>query len=136
MQAAIGCAQLEQIDGYIAAKRRIAAAYAQQLADLPGVTVMPIAPWAESVYWLYTVLIEGGSRHLLGELQARNIQSRPLWQPLHQSPAHSQSRCGALPVAESLHRRGLSLPCSVGLSTQEVHYVAAQIAQVLHAEIA
>lgn len=131
VQAAIGCAQLEQIEHFIAAKRHIAEAYQAALTSAPGILPMPEAEWAESVYWLYTILLEPhlaeDSRGLLHFLGRRNIQTRPLWQPLHLSPAHRASYRERLPVAEDIQRRALSLPCSVNITTEELHFVAANI---------
>jgi dTDP-4-amino-4,6-dideoxygalactose transaminase len=57
---------------------------------------MQQAPWAKSTYWLYTTLvgdgIKGGSRGIMQRLRARGIDARPLWQPLHFSPAHLGSQ--------------------------------------------
>lgn len=119
--AAIGCAQMEQLDEYIAAKRRIAARYVEALADVPGIASMREAPWASSVFWMFTVLIDPERygmhwRELLGKLGERKIQTRPLWQPLHQSKAHAGAQTTGCETAEWLHSRALSLPCSVGLT--------------------
>jgi perosamine synthetase len=124
VQAAMGCAQLEQLDDYIAAKRRLAARYAAALEGVAGVTPMPEAGWAFSTYWLYTALVDphgygADSRQLLRALQERQIQARPLWQPLHRSPAHRGAQACGGGVAEDLYRRALSLPCSVGLGDAE-----------------
>ncbi len=121
IQAAIGCAQMEQLDAYVAAKREIAARYSSAFRDVPGIVPMRQASWAQSTYWMYTVLIKEdkfgiNSRDLLKALAAQKIQCRPLWQPIHQSPAHALSRAGELPVSEQLSKEALSLPCSVGLS--------------------
>jgi perosamine synthetase len=119
--AAIGCAQLEQLDACVSAKRRIAATYNHAFAGLPGLTPLREAPWAASTFWLYTVLIDEtafgmDSRSLLDRLNDSGIQSRPLWQPLHMSPAHAGCQAGDCRVAERLWERALSLPCSVGLT--------------------
>jgi perosamine synthetase len=124
VQAAIGCAQVELLDEYIAAKRRIAARYAEALADVPGITPMRQAPWADSVFWMYTVRVDAvrygcDSRALLARLAAANIQSRPLWQPMHRSPAHRGSQPWRCEVADALYRDCLSLPCSVGLTNEQ-----------------
>ncbi len=123
VQAAIGCAQLELLDEYIIRKQRIAQRYADALAGLPGVTVMPQAPWAGSTFWLYTILIEEavagvGSRPLLAALDTAGIQARPLWQPIHRSPAH-QGDHEPCPVAERLNAQAVSLPSSVGLTSEQ-----------------
>jgi perosamine synthetase len=120
--AALGVAQMEQLHDKIAAKQAIAARYAAELASVPGITHMPEAPWASAVFWLYTVLVDEhrfgcDSRALMRLLAERGIQTRPLWQPIHQSPAYRDEAPVRLPVAERLHREALSLPCSVSLSS-------------------
>jgi perosamine synthetase len=130
--AAVGCAQMEQLPAYIAAKRRIAARYTEKLQNLPGIVPMRSARWAESTFWMYTIFVEEdnfgmGSRRLLRTLDSQNIQSRPLWQPIHQSPAHASIDKIIMPVAEQLAQRGLSIPCSVGLSEAEQDTVIAAI---------
>jgi perosamine synthetase len=128
VQAAIGCAQLERIDAHIAAKRSIAGHYASTLADVPGITLMPQADWARSAYWLYTVLIDpelyGMDRvALMRKMAEQGVQSRPLWQPLHLSPAHKDAERRPCPVAERLQAQALSLPCSVGLTEADQNFV-------------
>lgn len=132
LQAAIGCAQMEQLDAYIAAKREIADRYSSALRDVHGIVPMQQAPWAKSIFWMYTVLVKEqafgiSSRSLLQTLAADKIQCRPLWQPIHQSPAHSVSRVVDLPIAERLSNEALSLPCSVGLSRAAQARVIAQL---------
>ncbi len=133
IQAAMGCAQLEQLPDYIEAKRRIAARYAEVLADIPGLTLMRQAEWAYSIFWMYTVLVDEttfgmAARALLRHLADHNIQTRLLWQPLHLSAAHTSAahtNVGGMtcPVAEGLNRDALSLPCSVGLTSCAQDYV-------------
>ena len=124
IQAALGCAQMENLDECIAAKRRIARAYAEAFATLPGITCMSVAPWASSIFWLYTVLLEQkvygiNSRVLMRQFEASGIQARPLWQPLHLSPAHPQGQPHSCPAAERLANNAISLPSSVGLRAEE-----------------
>lgn len=131
IQAALGCAQMEQLDEYIAIKRRIARTYQEAFADVPGITPMPEAPWATSIFWMYTVLVDEaeygmGSRALRRRLEDAGIQSRPLWQPIHLSPAHA-GHAYVCPLAEDLYRRALSLPCSVGLTEAQQAKVIEQV---------
>lgn len=130
IQAAMGVAQMEQIDDYIVAKRRIAVAYGEGLEGIPGLEPMHQAPWAESVFWLFTVMVNepefgSSSRALLKELDEAGIQTRPLWQPMHLSPAHAGLNPNDCPVANQLYREGLSLPCSVGLGESQHRVVDA-----------
>ena len=124
LQAALGCAQMEQLDSHITAKLRIAQTYVEAFSDLPGITPMMEAPWASAVFWLYTLLVDEercgiGSRDLMHQLATRGIESRPLWQPLHLSLAHSDAyRCDCT-VAERIAREALSIPTSVGLTVED-----------------
>jgi perosamine synthetase len=138
MQAAMGCAQMEQLDDYVAAKRRIANAYALGFAGIPGLQMMTEAPWAYSTFWMSTMLVAEGefgmtSRALLQRLAGHRVQTRPLWQPMHLSRAHKASMQSECKVSEYLNISGLSLPCSVGISHEEQGRVIRTI-QAIHAE--
>jgi perosamine synthetase len=134
--AAVGCAQMEQLDNYVGKKRKIASRYCEALRHLTGVIPMKNAPWAESTFWMYTILIDEGefranSRQLMSALGSLKIQCRPLWQPIHKSPAHASSYVVELPVAETLARQALSLPCSVGLSESDQDTVIAALLELV-----
>jgi perosamine synthetase len=134
--AAMGCAQMEQLDSFIEAKRKIAGQYLKALSTLPGVKCPEEAEWAYSTYWMYTLLIderEAGidSRGLLRALASQKIQCRPLWQPMHQSPAHDSFGSPPCPNADVIHRKALSLPCSVGLTSASQERVIETIASLL-----
>lgn len=124
IQAAVGCAQMEQLPEYLAAKRRIAATYNEAFASVPGITGFPQAPYAASARWMYTLLIDETitgihSRELLHLLEKERIQTRPLWQPLHLSKAFPGAQILGGQVAEKLNQQALSLPCSVNLSSDQ-----------------
>ena len=132
IQAAMGCAQVELLDSYLEAKLDIAARYRRGLEAVPGIILMPQAPWAASAWWLYTILVDEGrygsdSRGLLRRLGDDLIQARPLWQPAHLSPAHAGSQALGGEVAARLNRDGLSLPCSVGLKEADQDRVIAAV---------
>ena len=133
LQAALGVAQLEVLDHHVAAKRRIASAYRERLAALPGVSFQQEAPWARSIFWMTTVAIDGAkagvdSRSLIHRLMSRGIECRPLWQPLHLSGAHRGAFAAPCDVAESIAARAVSLPSSVGLTPSEQDDVVSEIA--------
>lgn len=124
IQAAMACAQMEQLGDFIAAKRHIASVYTEAFHGVPGITSMREAPWAFSIFWLYTVLVDGAafgmdSRTLAARLAEAGIQTRPLWQPLHLSPAHAHARPAGCPVAKDIWLRALSLPSSVSLKPED-----------------
>jgi perosamine synthetase len=134
VQAALGVAQMEQLGEYIDSKRRIAATYDQGFLHVPGIAPLREPEGAFSTFWMYTVRVNASrfglsSRELLHRLEERGIQTRPLWQPIHQSVPHRGEPPADCPIAEALHREALSLPCSVGLSPQDqeavIHTIAA-----------
>jgi perosamine synthetase len=123
LHAALGLAQIEQLPGFLEAKRETAAAYAAMLAGVDGVTMAGEAPWARSAWWMPSLLLDERRgpdvRALLRDLNAEGIQARPLWRPLHLQPAFANAQCHAIEVAPRLYARGLSLPCSVGITPEE-----------------
>ena len=135
IQAALGVAQLEQLDGFVEAKRATAAHYAEALARLPGVTVFTEAPWARSTYWMTSALLDGPRptdvRALLRGLMGAGVGARPLWRPLHQQPVFKAAQAYKVEVATRLYERGLSLPCSVGITAEERAAVVAALADGL-----
>jgi perosamine synthetase len=134
--AAIGCGQMEQLDTFVQAKRRIARRYEEAFSDVPGIRLPHEAEGAFSTYWMYTILVdenEAGisSRDLLRELNTQKIQARPLWQPIHRSPSHRQDVSFSCPIADGLHERALSLPCSVGLNADAQDCVITAVKSVI-----
>ena len=132
LQAAMGCAQLEQLDGFLAAKRRIAARYAAGLAGLPGLSLMPEANWARNAFWLYSIRLDSNAasctaRELRQRLRERGIDTRSFWQPMHLSPAHAGAQTLGGDVAETLFDEVLSLPCSTDLGEAQQDAVIAAI---------
>jgi perosamine synthetase len=122
--AAIGVAQLEKLPDYVEAKRRVASRYAEVFRDVPGLTPLIEAPGVRSTFWMSVVRVDPksfgcDSRTLLKTLEARRIQTRPLWQPIHLSRAHAGAKAVGGAVAEDLNRECLTLPCSVGLTEEQ-----------------
>jgi perosamine synthetase len=141
LQAALGCAQMEKLEEFISRKRIIAGNYHAHLADLAGIRLPAEAPWARSTYWLYTILISnsrtyGTSRKILHTLREWGIQCRPLWQPLHRSPAYSQLPPRACPVADRLYSQALSLPSSVSLTCEQQNIVIRELKTCLQQVLA
>lgn len=129
MQAALGVAQLERLDEFLAKKREIAAVYRAGLQDVPGVTLQEEAEWATSSWWMTTLRIEPnggvGRDELAARLRADGVDSRPAFVPLHLLPHLRQD--GALPVAEAVGSEGLSLPSSTSLTASELEWVIGSV---------
>lgn len=131
LQAAVGCAQMNQLDDHVEAKRAVGDRYAKALDPVDGIEPMPEAPWARSTRWMYTIRVDpdayGETRaQLQARLREQGIQVRPLWQPMHESPAH-EALGGPWPTAGRLREECLSLPCSVGLDEDDQARVLAAL---------
>jgi perosamine synthetase len=125
IQAAMGVAQMEQVEDFIAKKRSIARAYEEALGPLEVLTLMPRQPDTDPVYWLYTILLPAGTtlaerQITVQELNQAGFGSRPLWHPLHRLPPYLGCPAYQIEHSEDLYLRGISLPCSVGLTATEL----------------
>lgn len=131
--AALGVAQLEQLPAFLARKRQIVQTYSQALRGLP-VSGPPQVDGASPSFWLVSVLLEDGAPDrevVLDRLAAEGVQARALWPPLHQQqPYRDAPRLGGS-VADDLYGRGLSLPCSVGLTEEQQSRVVDALHQAL-----
>ncbi len=136
LQAAVGLAQAEQLDKFVAARRRNAADYSSRLHDIPGITTPPEAEWAKNVYWMYGILVDQAAygmnrdqlRHALAE---HGVETRTFFIPMHCQPIYWEMFKGQrYPVAEALCRDGFYLPSASSLSLEEIEYVAGVIRQV------
>ena len=139
LQAALGCAQIEHLSDYIDTKRNIAASYAEAFKEIPAITPLHEAPWAFSTFWLSTLLLDetrcgADSRTLMRSLGELGIQTRPLWQPGHLSPAHAGNTADVCPIAERLHQQALSIPCSVHLGDDQHQVIHALMSLTGHCE--
>lgn len=117
LAAALGNAQLARLGDFVAAKRRIAAAYDAAFADVP-VVLPPRVEGMDSTYWLYSILTadEAERDALLAFMAERAIGARSLWRPLHMQPAYPDAvRIGG-DVGRQLFERGVSLPSSTHLA--------------------
>lgn len=131
VQAAIGLAQLEQIEGFILRKREIAAIYRDNL-DPELFTLAKVQPGSEHTYWLNSVLLpeQVDRDEVIRQLRARDIDARPVFYPLHEMPPFRQGD-RRFPVTVDLSYRGISLPSGVPLTNEEVAYVAESMQDIV-----
>jgi pyridoxal phosphate-dependent aminotransferase EpsN len=129
--AGIALGQLEVLETRVAQRRAVFERYAEAFKDLPGFTPMPEAPWGRCNRWLSCFLLDANSRHtaatLAKKLTELNVDSRPVWKPLHTQPFFQQYETVGGAVAEDLNRRGICLPSSSNLLPEEQDYVVAAI---------
>lgn len=123
LNAAVGCAQLEQLPRFVELKRTLAARYQEVLAGLPGVAVMREPAGSRSNYWLNAVLLDataaGARDALLEASHAAGLMTRPVWSLMHRQPMFAKCPRADLSVAEDLERRIVNLPSSAFLATAE-----------------
>ncbi|OGO03618.1 MAG: aminotransferase DegT [Chloroflexi bacterium RBG_13_53_26] len=137
IQAAIGLAQLENIDVFVDLRRKNAFSYNAALGHLPGITLPPEKEWARSVYWMYSILIGDdfgvGRNELMQRLKEKGIDTRPFFIPMHMQPAFLTMglfKEESYPIAEDLSRRGLYLPSGSGLRDEDLNYVCRSIREI------
>jgi perosamine synthetase len=119
MNAALGCAQLEQLPDMLESKRQLAARWREAFAGLGGVRFIDEPPWGKSNFWLNALSLDppyaARRPQLLAALNEAGYYCRPFWTPLHHLPMYRDQPMAALPVTEDLAARGLNLPSSAGL---------------------
>lgn len=148
LQAALGVAQLEQIDALIGHKRRVMAGYRAALARFTGAEAPPQQrimlnqerPGYENVYWMASAVLSDDipldRTEVCARLRALGIDTRPFFVPMSALPHLASYRTvGArgdrCEVSERLSRRGLNLPSGCGLTDAEVQRAAAALGEVL-----
>ena len=130
--AGIGRGQLQVLESRVQQRRAIAFRYRDAFSGVDGITPMPQAPHRLHTNWLSCFLIDaerfGCSRdHLMRALDAANIESRPLWKPMHLQPLYARCRRYGGEVSEDLFQRGICLPSSSSLTRASQLYVVNQV---------
>jgi perosamine synthetase len=131
IQAAVGVAQLEQLAEHVRRKREIAARYTARLDGIAGVTLPGEAAWARSSFWLYSILVASParrtSRELIADLDAAEIEARPVWAPLHEQGPYLGARTFGLEHTARIYAAAVCLPSSVDLTEADQDRVVAAI---------
>jgi pyridoxal phosphate-dependent aminotransferase EpsN len=130
--AAVGRGQLRVLDQRVARRRAINALYRRLLGDVPGIAFMPEADYGHPNGWLTVVTFDrdafGADREAVRRrLEQREIESRPVWKPMHLQPVFAGARAIGGAVATDLFERGLCLPSGSSMSDEDVVRVAAEI---------
>ena len=126
--AAIGRGQLRVLDDRVSRKREIFGYYSHALKDVPGVEFMPEPEWSRSTRWLSVILIDprefGADRENVRlALEKENIESRPVWKPMHLQPVFQEARIYNNGVSEALFEKGLCLPSGTAMSDEDLERV-------------
>ncbi len=126
--AAIGLGQLERLDAKVERKRAIGDGYRARLAGLP-VRFLEDAPWCRGNRWLTVARLGAGvtPESLRLALEAEDIESRPVWKPMHLQPVFRGAKCYGGAVSEALFADGICLPSGAGLADADLDRVAAAV---------
>jgi perosamine synthetase len=141
LQAALGVAQLEQLDGFVKIKRTMGARYTALLQDVDTLQ-LPLmqTEYANNIFWVYGLVLKSSipfdAREIMQRLAALGVGTRPFFCPLHLQPV--LLRLGLFsnekfPVAESLYSRGFYLPSGMALSNEQTERVARELKNCLSA---
>ena len=132
IQAAIGCAQLEQLDYFVKKRAEIFQMYRDLFDGCEHVKEQHVRTGNVSANWLYTICLQGefaGKRDLLmSYLKIKGIDSRPIFYPMNEMPAfESYIDSGKFPVSRAISYSGLSFPSSLSITKDEMNYVVGSV---------
>lgn len=126
LQAAVGCAQMEQLDTFVAAKRRIAEDYNRALSDIAGVSVFPAPQWGEGACWFGGVVIASPLPtvdEIIAQLRTAGIAARAFWKPMHLQAPYKKASKTEMTLTDAIWRTVLTLPCSTSLTIDDQAHV-------------
>jgi perosamine synthetase len=139
LQAALGVAQLERLDEFVARKRRMGKRYTELFADIPGLELpVPRTDYAENIYWVYGLVLKDevpfDAPEAMRLLAEKNIGTRPFFWPMHEQPVFHKMglfKEESHPVSERIARRGFYVPSGMALTDEQMERVAAVLREVM-----
>ena len=126
LQAALGIAQMEELDGFRQIKKRNYDIYREV-----GLELLPFREGVEPNYWFYSLMTGGKVEEVMAALKERGIDSRPIWQLMHRLKPYAGCRAYQIERAVYYHSNVLNIPCSTNLSEEDVRYVAGVVREIL-----
>lgn len=132
IQAAVGCAQMERLGEFVNRKREIRRFYASVFADLKKTGISFFPETAGSSCWFSGIVLPEGRtledvRAFCNELKQKEIESRVFWKPVHFQKPYKDMPCSEVGIAENLWNRIVTLPCSTGITEEELEYVGKNV---------
>ncbi|MDA9016929.1 aminotransferase class I/II-fold pyridoxal phosphate-dependent enzyme [Actinomycetota bacterium] len=134
--AALGRSQLERIDQTVTRHRELRELYREGLAQFEGVMIQDDPPWGRSNAWLSVVNFDldrypDAPTRVRLSLEERNIESRPIWKPMHQQPVFRSARTFLSGKADRVYSSGLCLPSGPGITDLDVEEACSVILRTL-----
>ncbi len=138
LQAALGVAQLERLDEFVARKRHIGQRYTELLSDIPGLQLpLPRTDYADNIYWVYGLVLKDevpfDAEEAMRRLAQYKIGTRPFFWPMHEQPVFRKMGLFdgvSYPVAEKIARRGFYIPSGMALTDEQICRVAQVVVEV------
>ncbi|NJM72938.1 MAG: DegT/DnrJ/EryC1/StrS family aminotransferase [Scytonema sp. RU_4_4] len=139
LQAAIGVAQLERLDEFVARKRRMGQIYTELLADILDVQLpLPLTKYATNIYWVYGLVLKDNvpfeAQEAMQRLALQKIATRPFFWCMHEQPVFKKMGLfeeESCPVAEKIARRGFYIPSGLALTDEQMTWVALAVKKIL-----
>ena len=139
LQAALGLAQVEQLDDVVSRKRAIGAAYEERLGDLDCFDRAPRSTnYADNIYWVFGLVVRPAAKktraEIVSALSSRKIGTRPFFWPMHRQPVFEKMGLFAgehHPVSEHIGANGFYLPSGLGLSDADIDEVASAVREIV-----
>jgi perosamine synthetase len=130
VQAAIGVAQLENLEKYLGIKKRNYFHYKQDIDRIPGIHLAETPNYAENNLWMYALQIDKAiygidREQLMSLFDKKKIQTRPVWHLNHRQKPYRDCYKYRIEKADFLHEVTLNIPCSTGLKSEEIERVIA-----------
>jgi perosamine synthetase len=137
--AAIGLGQLERVEWHVARRRENAASYRTRLVQDTRLEFSPESAWAESSFWMSSVLIRNASRtqrdEIMTRLAGRGVETRPFFYPMHILPPYRDAAQDVFPVADDLSARGMNLPSGAALTDSDIERVCRELKEAVSAVV-
>ena len=128
IQAAMGVAQMENLDKFVAAKRKNALRYQELFSGSNGLEFLWEKPWVMSNFWFYTIKVSNDhKKFLIDYLISKNIQARPIWKPVHTLPMYKDCQAYGIENTMNIYDTAFNLPCSVSLKEVEIDFIVKNI---------
>lgn len=143
LQAALGVAQMDRIDEFVAIKRRLGQYYQSKFKEISGIRGQIEKPWAKTVYWMYCIELADtlglNADQVMSALTQKGIGARPFFWGLHEQPALHQRGLfigERYPVTERIARQGLYLPSGLALTEEQIDRVITALRSILKKGVA
>jgi perosamine synthetase len=139
LQAAIGVAQLERLDEFIARKRRMGQVYTELLAGIPSIQLPLLeSEYATNIYWVYGLVLSDEvpfeAQEVMQRLAQKKIGTRPFFWCMHEQPVLRKMGLfegESYPVAERMARRGFYIPSGLALTDEQIEQVVLAVKEIL-----